>query len=92
MTKAEQELKELRDKQSKLRKSYEAKDREVKISKEKELKQLKELEKKTKRESDPEIYFTAYSMLRRWVGSSLDLYKPELSRVLYPLYIHCFWN
>lgn len=91
LTKAEQELKELRDKQSKIEKELrEAKDREVKISKEKELKQLKELEKKTKRESDPEIYFTAYSMLRRWVGSSLDLYKPELSRVLYPLYIHCF--
>ena len=29
-------------------------------------------------------------MLRSWVETSLDLYKPELSRLLYPIFIHCF--
>ncbi|MCP8719800.1 MAG: hypothetical protein M5F18_10995 [Asgard group archaeon] len=91
LTKSERELKELREKQAKIeRELKETKDREVKAAKEKDLKELKELESKKKRENNPEIYCTAYSMLRRWVDSSLDLYKPELARVLYPLFIHCF--
>ena len=40
--------------------------------------------------SDPEVYYRAYSILRSWVYSSLDLYKPELIRVLYPLFMHCY--
>ncbi|EGW34225.1 uncharacterized protein SPAPADRAFT_134515 [Spathaspora passalidarum NRRL Y-27907] len=91
LSRNERELRELREKQSKIeRELRETKDREVRLAKEKDLQGLRELEQKKKRESDPAIYTTAYSMLRRWVDSSLDLYKPELSRVLYPLFIHCF--
>ncbi|CAI5755829.1 unnamed protein product [Candida verbasci] len=87
----EKELRDLREKQIRIeRELREAKDREVRFSKEKDLKELKLLEAKTKRENDPDTYFIAYTMLRRWVDSSLDLYKPELSRILYPLFIHCF--
>lgn len=39
---------------------------------------------------DPEVYLRAYNMLLRWVDTSLDLYKPELARFLYPLFVHCF--
>lgn len=39
---------------------------------------------------DPEVYHRAYNMLLRWVDTSLDLYKPELARFLYPLFVHCF--
>ena len=39
---------------------------------------------------DPEVYSRAYNMLLRWVDTSLDLYKPELARFLYPLFVHCF--
>lgn len=91
LTKNERELRELREKQAKIeRELRESKDREVRLAKEKDLRDLKELEAKKKRENDPQIYSIAYSMLRRWVDSSLDLYKPELSRILYPLFIHCF--
>lgn len=33
-----------------------------------------------------------YSKLRSWTYSSLDLYKHELLRVLYPVFIHCFMD
>ncbi|KAL8153319.1 hypothetical protein V2J09_011079 [Rumex salicifolius] len=33
-----------------------------------------------------------YSKLRSWTHSSLDLYKHELLRVLYPVFVHCFMN
>lgn len=32
----------------------------------------------------------AYCELRDWVDASLDIYKPQLRAVLYPLLIHCF--
>lgn len=51
---------------------------------------IKEDEEKTKLDSDPEVYYRAYSILRGWVDSSLDLYKPELFRVLYPIFVHCY--
>ncbi|MCL7034429.1 hypothetical protein MKW94_007644 [Papaver nudicaule] len=43
-------------------------------------------------ESDnaPALYQDGYSKLRSWTYSSLDLYKHELLRVLYPVFIHCF--
>ncbi|WOL13509.1 transcription initiation factor TFIID subunit 5 isoform X1 [Canna indica] len=43
-------------------------------------------------ENDPERYSDGYSKLRSWAYSSLDLYKHELLRVLYPVYIHCFMD
>eukprot|EP00854_Cymbomonas_tetramitiformis_P019465 gene19465-23274_t len=41
-------------------------------------------------ENDPNRYKESYSKLRDWVESSLDQYKNELSRIMYPVFIHCF--
>ncbi|KAL2892615.1 Transcription initiation factor TFIID subunit 5 [Bienertia sinuspersici] len=43
-------------------------------------------------ESLPAQYHEGYSKLRSWAYNSLDLYKHELLRVLYPVYIHCFMD
>ncbi|KAK0857553.1 Transcription initiation factor TFIID subunit 5 [Friedmanniomyces endolithicus] len=32
----------------------------------------------------------AYSVVKTWIDSILDIYKPELSRILWPLFVHCF--
>lgn len=37
-------------------------------------------------------YHDGYSKLRSWAYGSLDLYKHELLRVLYPVFIHCFMD
>ncbi|XP_061368088.1 transcription initiation factor TFIID subunit 5-like isoform X2 [Gastrolobium bilobum] len=37
-------------------------------------------------------YHDGYGKLRSWAYRSLDLYKPELLRVLYPVFIHCFMD
>lgn len=89
--KVTRELKDLRDKQVRIeRELRDTKDREFRLAKEKELRELKDFEEKKKRENDPEIYLIAYNTLRKWVETSLDLYKPELSKLLYPLFIHCY--
>lgn len=89
--KVTKELRDLRDKQMRVeRELRESKDREFRLSKEKELRELKDYEDKKKRENDPDIYAIAYNILRKWVETSLDLYKPELSRLLYPIFIHCY--
>lgn len=67
----------------------EAKDRELQLAKEKELRAYREEEEK-RRDSDPDVYARAYALLRGWVDSSLDLYKPELARLMYPLFVHCY--
>lgn len=91
LTKHELELRELREKALRTeRELRETKDREVHLSKEKELRGLRDEEEKQRRENDPEIYYRAYGILRGWVETSLDLYKPELSRLLYPLFVHCY--
>ncbi|TKY74792.1 Transcription initiation factor TFIID subunit 5 [Spatholobus suberectus] len=43
-------------------------------------------------ESGPARFHDGYSKLRTWTYSSLDLYKHELLRVLYPVFIHCFMD
>ncbi|XP_042482194.1 transcription initiation factor TFIID subunit 5 isoform X1 [Macadamia integrifolia] len=43
-------------------------------------------------ENGPAQYHEGYSKLRSWTYSSLDLYKHELLRVLYPVFIHCFMD
>ncbi|OMO61582.1 hypothetical protein CCACVL1_23405 [Corchorus capsularis] len=43
-------------------------------------------------EDDPAQYQYGYSKLRSWTYSSLDLYKHELLRVLYPVFIHSFMD
>lgn len=37
-------------------------------------------------------YVEGYSRLRTWAYGSLDLYKHEMLRVLYPVFIHCFMD
>lgn len=87
----ERELRDLKDDRERVRRELrDSRDREFRLMKEKELRDLDDLAEKKKRENDPEIYYIAYSMLRKWVDTSLDLYKPELSRLLYPIFIHCF--
>ncbi|KAG2731089.1 hypothetical protein G9P44_006238 [Scheffersomyces stipitis] len=93
LNKNDREMRELKERQARVeRELREARDREIRLVKEKELREIKDLEEKKKRENDPDVYFTVYSMLKKWVDTSLDLYKPELSRVLYPLFIHCFFE
>ncbi|CAI5515559.1 unnamed protein product [Closterium sp. Naga37s-1] len=41
-------------------------------------------------EKAPACYVEGYRKLRAWVHSSLDLYKNELLRVLYPVFVHAF--
>nr|KJB07684.1 hypothetical protein B456_001G037500 [Gossypium raimondii] len=43
-------------------------------------------------EDDVARYQDGYSKLRSWTYSSLDLYKHELLRVLYPVFIHSFMD
>ncbi|XP_062097373.1 transcription initiation factor TFIID subunit 5-like isoform X2 [Humulus lupulus] len=43
-------------------------------------------------EIGPVQYQDGYSKLRSWTYSSLDLYRHELLRVLYPVFIHCFMD
>ncbi|KAI3975567.1 hypothetical protein MKX01_002399 [Papaver californicum] len=43
-------------------------------------------------ENYPARYQDGYSKLRSWTYGSLDLYKHELLRVLYPVFIHCFMD
>ncbi|KAF9107522.1 Transcription initiation factor TFIID subunit 5 [Mortierella sp. AM989] len=42
--------------------------------------------------SSPDAYELAYSSLRRWVENSLDVYKPELMSILFPLFVHSYLN
>ncbi|KAL4181832.1 hypothetical protein AMTRI_Chr12g239440 [Amborella trichopoda] len=43
-------------------------------------------------ENGPAKYKEDYSKLRSWTYSSLDLYRHELLRVLYPVFVHCFMD
>ena len=38
----------------------------------------------------PQQYLDGYKNLKEWVHSSLDLYKSELERILYPVFVHCY--
>ncbi|EIE22407.1 putative TAF5 [Coccomyxa subellipsoidea C-169] len=41
-------------------------------------------------EEDPAKYTKSFDRLATWVDNSLDQYKPELRRILYPVFIHTF--
>ncbi|KAI5846463.1 WD40-repeat-containing domain protein [Morchella snyderi] len=42
-------------------------------------------------DDQPELkYEKSYSHLKHWIDNSLDLYKPELRRLLYPVFVHSF--
>ncbi|GMM58702.1 chromatin modification protein [Maudiozyma humilis] len=42
------------------------------------------------RETSPESYIRAYSLLRNWVDASIEIYKPELNYIMYPIFIYLF--
>ncbi|KAH0542551.1 hypothetical protein FGG08_003056 [Glutinoglossum americanum] len=37
-------------------------------------------------------YFKAFELARGWIEENLDIYKPELKRILYPLFIYSYLN
>jgi transcription initiation factor TFIID subunit 5 len=41
---------------------------------------------------DPTVFKEAFGRLVSWVAGSLDLYRHELSSILYPVFIHMFLN
>eukprot|EP00878_Enallax_costatus_P005372 GHUV01005641.1.p1 GENE.GHUV01005641.1~~GHUV01005641.1.p1 ORF type:complete len:497 (+),score=116.83 GHUV01005641.1:382-1872(+) len=41
-------------------------------------------------ENDPQRFVESFDQLVTWVDSSLDLYKAELQRVLYPVFVHIY--
>eukprot|EP00887_Chlorella_sp_A99_P008015 scaffold12.g8015.t1 len=41
-------------------------------------------------EGDPAAYVQSFERLAAWVDGSLDLYKPELEALLYPVFVHCY--
>lgn len=38
----------------------------------------------------PKAYQHAYGLLRNWIEASLDIYKPELRKILYPIFVHSY--
>lgn len=87
----ERQVAELREKQQRL--EYElslTKDADARVLKENEIRSLADSHLAKHRHHDPNVYIAAYAMLRNWVDTSLELYRPELSRLLYPIFVHCF--
>eukprot|EP00798_Chlamydomonas_sp_ICE-L_P015377 gene15377-21462_t len=41
-------------------------------------------------DNDPKAYSDAFDKLAEWTDHSLDLYRVELQRVLYPVFMHCY--
>lgn len=48
-----------------------------------------ELEKEREKVTES-AYEQMFSKLKKWSFDSLDIYRDELSQVLYPMFIHCF--
>ncbi|GAB4823536.1 hypothetical protein N2152v2_010582 [Parachlorella kessleri] len=46
----------------------------------------------TEADGEPAAYLRAFDRLATWVDNSLDLYRYELSRLLYPVLVHCYLN
>ena len=40
----------------------------------------------------PPRYLDAYEKLKSWIDDTLDVYKPELRRLLWPIFVHCYLN
>jgi len=43
-------------------------------------------------ENNPQVHADSFSTLLAWIDDSLDLYKAELRSVLYPLFVHLFFD
>jgi transcription initiation factor TFIID subunit 5 len=52
--------------------------------------QQQQQQQQQQRVEDPNLYVSAYSAVKDWTENSLDLYKPELRRILYPIFVHIF--
>lgn len=44
------------------------------------------------KESGPPRYYEAYARLEQWVRDALDLHKPDLQRLLWPIFVYSFLN
>lgn len=42
------------------------------------------------KEVSPDRYVRVYVLLKRWVDSSLEIYRPELNSMMYPIFIYLF--
>ncbi|KAK3706826.1 Transcription initiation factor TFIID subunit 5 [Vermiconidia calcicola] len=38
------------------------------------------------------MYSSTFNLVQNWIESSLDIYKPELKRLLWPIFVHSFLN
>ena len=38
------------------------------------------------------MYLKAFGLLKNWIENVLDIYKPELKRILWPIFVHSFLN
>ncbi len=38
----------------------------------------------------PEVYNRGYTLLKDWVQTSLELYRSQLQKLLYPIFVHCY--
>lgn len=36
------------------------------------------------------VYEVMFAKLKKWAYNSLDIYRDELSQILYPMFVHCF--
>ncbi|KAK7207363.1 WD40-repeat-containing domain protein [Myxozyma melibiosi] len=40
---------------------------------------------------DPNLFIRAYKSLRDWIETSLDIFQPELRKLLFPIFVHTFF-
>jgi len=43
-------------------------------------------------DSGGDMYTIAFNLISRWIDTVLDIYKPELKRLLWPLFVYSFTN
>ena len=41
-------------------------------------------------EATPDAYVHAFEQLKRWIADSLDVYRPELQGIVWPIFAHIF--
>jgi len=41
-------------------------------------------------QAGPPQYYETFARLKMWVEDSLDLYKPEVERLMWPFFVHCY--
>ena len=38
------------------------------------------------------VYHKCFNLLQEWIDNVLGIYKPELKRILWPIFVHAFLN